>query len=73
MVGDPSGRNREREKMASEVLQDNIAGITENLDRIDRNESELSDHNTPMKLKLVDKINDVVSFIIYTCTRFICS
>lgn len=40
MVGDPSGRLTEREKLESEGLEKSVAGITETLTRIFQNDED---------------------------------
>mgnify|MGYP003483161442 CR=1 FL=1 len=37
LIGDPSGRTKERDKMAHETVAKNLYGISENLERISRN------------------------------------
>lgn len=37
MIGDPSGRTKERDKMALDIVAKNLCGIAENLERISHN------------------------------------
>ena len=43
MIGDPSGRTKERDKIALETVAKNLCGISENLERISRNHELLID------------------------------
>ena len=52
LVGDPSGRVKERDMLPHEALERNIAGITENLTRIFENEEQLHQRAGCPKLKL---------------------
>ena len=40
-IGDPSGKSSEREMLGDEVIDNNIRGIRENLERVVRNHGEL--------------------------------
>ena len=52
LVGDPSGRVKERDMLPHEALERNIAGISENLIRIFENEEQLQQRAVCPKLKL---------------------
>ena len=52
IVGDPSGRLKERDVLPHETLERNITGITENLSRIFENEEQLYCRRNLPKLKL---------------------
>ncbi len=41
LVGDPSGRVREREQLYREALERNVAGITETITRVFQNDQEI--------------------------------
>lgn len=43
IVGDPSGRIKEREEFPVEALARNVAGLTENLQRVFENEVEATE------------------------------
>lgn len=53
LVGDPSGRVKERDALPREALERNVSGITENLTRIFENEEQLHHRAGCPKLKLV--------------------
>ena len=46
LIGDPSGRTKERDKMAHETVEKNLCGISENLERITRNHELLVEGDT---------------------------
>ena len=52
LVGDPSGRVKERDTLPREALERNIAGISENLIRIFENEEQLHQRASCPKFKL---------------------
>jgi len=52
IVGDPSGRLKERDVLPRETLERNITGITENLTRIFQNEEQLYCRGNQPNLKL---------------------
>ena len=52
LVGDPSGRVKERDVLPREVMERNITRITENLTRIFENEQQLYSRADCPKLKL---------------------
>eukprot|EP00731_Ephydatia_muelleri_P027999 Em0019g872a len=55
LIGDPSGRTKERDKMAQETVAKNLCGISENLERISRNHELLVEEKKPLPpLKLLN-------------------
>ena len=48
LIGDPSGRTKERDKMAQETVAKNLCGISENLERISRNHELLVEEKKPL-------------------------
>lgn len=48
-MGDPSGRKTERDKLHRETLEENLAGLSECLNRIFINDRLRSDSNTELK------------------------
>lgn len=70
LIGDPSGKERDREPMKAEDIENNIVKIMENVERVFQNHAQHISHNsrglTPVKIlnnRDWYKAHDVISFM----------
>ncbi|GFS15112.1 tyrosine--tRNA ligase [Elysia marginata] len=77
LIGDPSGKSKERRAMTAEEVENNILGLMENVQRIFKNHCELISHSSiPLSpLKILNnrdwyKSQDVISFLSTTGRHF---